>query len=128
MTTKKIVFSRKWFDLFEIKDEITNANFYGIKPPDYVTAVAFDKDGKILLPPPNPSTLAGRTNLYKVRSVDIRIAFRSDKKFFNNVIDRSLPGIQRTIADAMPSFSTRYLRENIVVTVHTRNIVSGGNF
>ena len=49
-------------------------------------------------------------------------------QLFNNVIDRSLPGIQRTIADAMPSFSTRYLRENIVVTVHTRNIVSGGNF
>ena len=100
-----------------IKDNIVDMEF-----------VAFDKDGKILLPPPNPSTLAGRTNLYKVRSVDIRIAFRSDKKFFNNVIDRSLPGIQRTIADAMPSFSTRYLRENIVVTVHTRNIVSGGNF
>lgn len=49
MTTKKIVFSRKWFDLFEIRDEITNANFYGIKPPDYVTAVAFDNDGMILL-------------------------------------------------------------------------------
>tara|TARA_S200000501_G_scaffold333191_1_gene336422 strand:+ start:77 stop:577 length:501 start_codon:yes stop_codon:yes gene_type:complete len=47
--SKKIVFRKKWFDLFEIKDEITNSNFYGIKPPDYVTAVAFNNDGMILL-------------------------------------------------------------------------------
>jgi len=46
---KKIIFSKKWFDLFEIKDEITKSDFYGIKPPDYVTAVAFDNDGMILL-------------------------------------------------------------------------------
>ena len=49
MISKKIVFSKKWFDLFEIKDEITKSNFYGIKPKDYVTAVAFDNDGMILL-------------------------------------------------------------------------------
>ena len=49
MISKKIVFSKKWFDLFEIKDEITKSDFYGIKPPDYVTAVAFDNDGMILL-------------------------------------------------------------------------------
>lgn len=49
MISKKIVFKKKWFDLFEIKDEITNSNFYGIKPLDYVTAVAFDNDDMILL-------------------------------------------------------------------------------
>ena len=49
MISKKIVFSKKWFDLFEIKDEITKSDFYGIKPQDYVTAVAFDNDGMILL-------------------------------------------------------------------------------
>ena len=49
MISKKIVFKKKWFNLFEIKDEITNSNFYGIKPLDYVTAVAFDNDGMILL-------------------------------------------------------------------------------
>ena len=49
MISKKIVFSKKWIDLFEIKDEITKSNFYGIKPQDYVTAVAFDNDGMILL-------------------------------------------------------------------------------
>ena len=49
MISKKIVFSKKWFDLFEITDEITKLDFYGIKPQDYVTAVAFDDDGMILL-------------------------------------------------------------------------------
>ena len=49
MIRKKIVFSKKWFDLFEIEDEITNSYFYGIKPQDYVTAVAFDNDGMIIL-------------------------------------------------------------------------------
>ena len=43
------MFSKKWFDLFEITDEITKSHFYGIKPQDYVTAVAFDDDGMILL-------------------------------------------------------------------------------
>ena len=46
---KRIVFSKKWFDLYEIFDYKSNSNFYGIKPPDYVTAVAFDKDRKIFL-------------------------------------------------------------------------------
>ena len=46
---KRIIFSKKWFDLYEIFDKKSNSNFYGIKPPDYVTAVAFDKNGKILL-------------------------------------------------------------------------------
>ena len=46
---KRIIFSKKWFDLYEIFDKKSNSNFYGIKPPDYVTAVAFDKSGKLLL-------------------------------------------------------------------------------
>ena len=49
MISKKIIFSKKWFDLYEIKDEITKSDFYGIKPQDYVTAVAFDNDGMIIL-------------------------------------------------------------------------------
>ncbi len=46
---KRIIFSKKWFDLYEIFDKKSNSNFYGIKPPDYVTAVAFDKNGEIFL-------------------------------------------------------------------------------
>ena len=46
---KRIIFSKKWFDLYEIFDKKSNSNFYGLKPPDYVTAVAFDKNGGIFL-------------------------------------------------------------------------------
>lgn len=46
---KKIIFSKKWFDLYEILDKKSNSKFYGIKPPDYVTAVAFDKNRDIFL-------------------------------------------------------------------------------
>ena len=46
---KRIVFSKKWFDLYEIFDKKSNSNFYGVKPPDYVTAVAFDRNGGIFL-------------------------------------------------------------------------------
>ena len=46
---KRIIFSKKWFDLYEIFDKKSNSNFYGIKPPDYVTAVAFDRNGRIFL-------------------------------------------------------------------------------
>ena len=46
---KRIIFSKKWFDLYEIFDKKSNSNFYGVKPPDYVTAVAFDRNGGIFL-------------------------------------------------------------------------------
>ncbi len=46
---KRIIFSKKWFDLYEIFDKKSKSNFYGIKPPDYVTAVAFDRTGGIFL-------------------------------------------------------------------------------
>ncbi len=46
---KKIIFSKKWFDLYEIFDKKSKSIFYGLKPPDYVTAVAFDKKGGIFL-------------------------------------------------------------------------------
>ena len=46
---KRIIFSKKWFDLYEIFDKKSNSNFYGVKPPDYVTAVAFDRNGGVFL-------------------------------------------------------------------------------
>lgn len=46
----KVIFSTKWFDLYELEtEEKYSGKFYGIKPPDYVTAVAFDSDGNINL-------------------------------------------------------------------------------
>ena len=90
--------------------------------------IALDKEGKKLLPYPNPSDDSARKNLYKVRSVDIRLAFRSEKEFFRfdarQGNERQLSGFSRTVK----KYSDRYLRDNVVVTVYTRNIVDDGIF
>ena len=85
--------------------------------------VALDNEGKVLSPSPSTTSEATRNNLYKVRAVDIRLAFISEKPFFRfesrEGNERQLSGFSRTIR----SFSDRYLRDNVVVTVYTRNIV-----
>tara|TARA_B100000925_G_scaffold212764_1_gene162379 strand:- start:164 stop:1096 length:933 start_codon:yes stop_codon:yes gene_type:complete len=85
--------------------------------------VALDNEGRVLSPSPSTTTEATRNNLYKVRAVDIRLAFISEKPFFRfesrEGNERELSGFSRTIR----SFSDRYLRDNVVVTVYTRNIV-----
>ena len=85
--------------------------------------VALDKEGVVLNPYPSTKKEASRANLYKVRAVDIRLAFISEKPFFRfesrEGSERQLKGFSRTIR----SFSDRYLRDNVVVTVYTRNIV-----
>lgn len=85
--------------------------------------IALDQEGRFLTPFPNPSSQGGRDNLYKVRSVDIRISFRSEKEFFRFEArggkERELTGFSRTIR----KFTDRYLRDSVVVTVHTRNII-----
>ncbi|MAH97897.1 MAG: pilus assembly protein PilV [Euryarchaeota archaeon] len=85
--------------------------------------VALDKNGKVLNPYPNTTSIESRNNLYKVRAIDIRIAFISEKPFFRfesrQGKERQLTGFSRTIR----SFSDRNLRDNVVVTVYTRNIV-----
>ena len=90
--------------------------------------IALDKEGKKLLPYPNPSENSARQNLYKIRSVDIRLAFRSENEFFRfdarQGNERQLSGFSRTVK----KYSDRYLRDSVVVTVYTRNIVDDGIF
>ncbi len=85
--------------------------------------IALDKDGKVLTPYPNTLTEESRRNLYKIRAIDIRIAFISEKPFFRfesrQGKERQLIGFSRTPR----SFSDRSLRDDVVVTVYTRNIV-----
>ena len=98
---------------------------------DYVEDIEFialDRNGKRLLPFPDPTTAAGRDNLYKIRSVDIKLSFRSEKDFFRlEARDgqlRKVLGFSRTKED----YTDRYLRDSVVVTVYTRNIVDEGLF
>ena len=97
---------------------------------DYVEDIEFialDRNGKRLLPFPDPTTAAGRDNLYKIRSVDIKLSFRSEKDFFrldSSGQPRKILGFSRTKED----YTDRYLRDSVVVTVYTRNIVDEGLF
>ena len=89
--------------------------------------IALDQEGRKLSPDPSPSNDA-RQNLYKVRSVDIRLAFRSENEFFRLEArvgkERQLSGFSR----AIKKYSDRYLRDSVVVTVYTRNIINDGIF
>ncbi len=90
--------------------------------------IALDREGRKLSPDPSPSNISARQNLYKVRSVDIRLAFRSENEFFRFEAregkERQLSGFSRAIR----KYSDRYLRDSVVVTVYTRNIIDDGIF
>lgn len=90
--------------------------------------IALDQEGRKLSPDPSPSNNSTRQNLYKVRSVDIRLAFRSENEFFRFESragnERQLSGFSR----AIKKYSDRYLRDSVVVTVYTRNIIDDGIF
>ena len=90
--------------------------------------IALDREGRRLTPPPSPTSPEGRNNLYKIRSVDIKIAFRSENEFYRFDArpgkERPLSGFARTIK----SYSDRYLRDTVVISVYTRNILDDGLF
>jgi hypothetical protein len=80
--------------------------------------IPIGKEGQ-KIPYPNPTTDEGRASLYNVRAVDIRIAFKSKKDFFRSINpNRSLKGFSKDPIE----FNDRKLRDNVVVTVYTRNI------
>ena len=93
---------------------------------DYVEDMEFiplDKNGRVISPYPSPKTDDASKNLYKVRAIDMRIAFVSEKPFFRfergQGNPRQLSGFSRDIK----SYTDRNLRDSVVVTVHTRNVV-----
>ena len=90
--------------------------------------IALDREGRRLTPSPSPTSPQGRNNLYKIRSVDIKIAFRSENEFYRFDArpgkERPLSGFARTIK----SYSDRYLRDTVVISVYTRNILDDGLF
>ena len=64
-----------------------------------------------------------RINLYKIKQVDMSLIFRSNKEFFKT------PPKQKKFLKTLrkeryggDGFGDRYLRDNVVVSIHTRNI------
>ena len=78
--------------------------------------MAFDKDGKII---PTVRSDVDAAKIYEIRSIDLRITFRSKSNFFRLKAKKLIQGLGGTRGKA---FKDRYLRDSVIVTVFTRNI------
>ena len=78
--------------------------------------MAFDKDGKII---PTVRSDVDAAKIYEIRSIDLRITFRSKSNFFRLEAKKLIQGLGGTRGKA---FKDRYLRDSVIVTVFTRNI------
>ena len=93
---------------------------------DDMEFVAFNKHGRNLFIAaengfPRPDK-ASKTELYNIRIVDVRLTFRSKDKVYK-------PGSGKRrwvkgLGDRARAFFDRYLRDSVVVSIHTRNIGS----
>ncbi len=97
-----------------IRDHLTDMEFN-----------AFDNQGKILNPPPSPDNPSTRGDLYNIKIVDVRLTFRSKREFFRAEAQEGKPRLVKGLGDRTAEFFDKFLRDSIVVTVHTRNIGAG---
>ena len=103
--------------------------YVGQKIRDHVVDMEFiplDAAGRKISPLPKPgSDTAARDNLYKIRAVDVRLTFRSKKEFYRFEAKADTPRFVKALGDRTQAFVDRYLRDSVVVTIHTRNIGGG---
>ena len=85
--------------------------------------IPFGPEGKVILPVPR-SDNDSRVDLYKIRSVDVRLTFRSHREFYRTDPKEGKPRIVQGLGDRSRSFDDKHLRDSVVVTIHTRNIGS----
>ena len=88
--------------------------------------IVFDNQGRIIDPPPRPDN-ASRKDLYNIAIVDVRLTFRSKREFYRFDADPKKgkkPRLVKGLGDRTREFIDKYLRDSVVVSVHTRNIGS----
>lgn len=88
--------------------------------------IVFDGEGRRLYNTstntyPTPEN-ASRKDLYNIRAIDVRLTFRSKKEFFRKDAPAGKPRFVKGLGDRSRLFTDKYLRDSIVVTVHTRNL------
>ena len=96
-----------------IRDHLTDMEFN-----------AFGNQGKIFNPPPSPDNPSTRGDLYNIKIVDVRLTFRSKREFFRFEANADKPRLVKGLGDRTREFMDRFLRDSVVVSVHTRNIGS----
>ena len=79
--------------------------------------IATDNKGKIIDPPPSPVN-SNNNKLFSIKAVDVRLTFRSRQDFFKSKKLRLMQGL----GNRSREFIDKYLRESILVSIHTRNI------
>ena len=103
--------------------------YVGQKIRDHIVDMEFiplDAAGRKISPLPNPgSDITAKENLYKIRAVDVRLTFRSKKEFYKFEAKAGTPRFVKALGDRTQAFVDKYLRDSVVVTIHTRNIGSG---
>ena len=88
--------------------------------------IAVNEFGKRIFPPPNLTVNTDK--LYAIRSIDLKLTFRSTEEFYQTEATSAKP--RKTIEslgnlDRDIQKTDKYLRDSIVVTVHTRNLGLG---
>ena len=86
--------------------------------------IPFDSNGRVIqqgnkFPAPDTSIPTSlRERMYDIRGVDIKITFRSKENFFKKSESRTISGLSgRDLTK-----QDKYLRDSVIVSVHTRNI------
>ena len=84
--------------------------------------IPFDQEGRVLLNSNSAGDKMDVMNLYKITSVDIRLTFRSHKEFYRKDAGAARPRTVKGLGDRSRDYQDKFLRDSVVVTVHTRNI------
>ena len=98
--------------------------------------IPFDQDGRVIMDDaknfPAPENMNLRDRIFDIRTVDMRLTFRSKNPFYEKdmardpndptkLIKRKVYGLQR-VYDPADSDVDKYLRDSVIVTINTRNI------
>ena len=83
--------------------------------------IPFDREGRVIIPAPRPDNTS-RDNLTRITAVDVRLSFRSKREFFRFEPTADKPRFVKGLTDRTRQFMDKYLRDSVVVTIHTRNI------
>ena len=115
---------KKWNESANDWEVCADQCFKGTLVRDYLVDMEFiatDNKGKVIDPPPTP-TNSNNNKLFSIKAVDVRLTFRSKRDFFKSDAEEDEPRLMQGLGNRSREFIDKYLRESILVSIHTRNI------